>query len=201
MVPTLPTFTSPHPLRTLPPFILLSPYYHPTITLSPPINHPFIPYPPHSIIFSPPFHPPSTTLSLPSLLLFPSLSTLLPGDARPSDLSHAQVAALSQTIRDEKQIKPPSALCLSPAGTYMYLHSTYMYLHSTYMYLHSTYMHLYGTFMYLNSTLVLTLISLDPFHTPLSSFLILSLCSCCCYVTVVDVVVLVVLVLVVLVVA
>jgi DNA topoisomerase-6 subunit B len=33
-------------------------------------------------------------------------------------LQAAQVAALIQALRDEKQIKPPSATCLSPAGEY-----------------------------------------------------------------------------------
>jgi DNA topoisomerase-6 subunit B len=39
-------------------------------------------------------------------------------DCHPSSLSSSQVAALSQTIRDDKNIKPPSAACLSPAGEY-----------------------------------------------------------------------------------
>ena len=33
-------------------------------------------------------------------------------------LQPAQVAALIQALRDEKQIKPPSGACLSPAGEY-----------------------------------------------------------------------------------
>ena len=39
-------------------------------------------------------------------------------DTRPNGLSSSQVAALFQTLRDEKQIKPPLATCLSPAGEY-----------------------------------------------------------------------------------
>ena len=36
----------------------------------------------------------------------------------PSRLSSSKIAALSQTLRDAKEIKPPLALCLSPAGEY-----------------------------------------------------------------------------------
>ena len=36
----------------------------------------------------------------------------------PRSLTPANVAALIQLLRDEKQIKPPSAQCLSPAGEY-----------------------------------------------------------------------------------
>ena len=57
------------------------------------------------------------------LLFFPlsvvptlELALILAGDCHPSALNPAQVAALSQTLRDEKQIRAPSAACLSPAG-------------------------------------------------------------------------------------
>jgi DNA topoisomerase VI subunit B len=39
-------------------------------------------------------------------------------DTAPSALTSSQVAALCQTLRDEKLIKPPAATCLSPAGEY-----------------------------------------------------------------------------------
>ena len=62
----------------------------------PPSLRPFLPYKHHSLI---------------------SLThTRTPGDILPGALTPSQVAALSQTLRDEKQIKPPSATCLSPAG-------------------------------------------------------------------------------------
>ena len=42
--------------------------------------------------------------------------SILSGDCHPSALTPSQGAALCQTLRDEKQIKAPSAACLSPAG-------------------------------------------------------------------------------------
>ena len=47
------------------------------------------------------------------------LATTLGISQRPArSLQAAQVAALIQALRDERQIKPPSAQCLSPAGEY-----------------------------------------------------------------------------------
>ena len=46
------------------------------------------------------------------------VTTLEIKNCKPSALSASQVAGLSQTLRDEKQIKAPSATCLSPAGEY-----------------------------------------------------------------------------------